>query len=160
MGAKWFGASVKRKEDPELLTGRGRYVSDLVLPGMLHAKTISIDGVWSLVGSYNLDSRSLVYNWEVTLEILDPAVAAALDEKFRDDLENSEPIDPARVPVADPQRAILRVERERADERRRIRRALHLTRARIGERARERVAAFAFARGGAGRKRTTRGRVD
>jgi carbon-monoxide dehydrogenase large subunit len=31
------GASVKRKEDARLLTGRGRYVDDLVLPGMLHA---------------------------------------------------------------------------------------------------------------------------
>ncbi len=37
MGAKWFGASVKRKEDPALLTGRGRYVDDIQLAGMLHA---------------------------------------------------------------------------------------------------------------------------
>src|SRR5436305_11707567 len=37
MGAKWFGASVKRKEDPDLLTGRGRYVDDITLAGMLHA---------------------------------------------------------------------------------------------------------------------------
>jgi aerobic carbon-monoxide dehydrogenase large subunit len=33
----WFGASVKRKEDPAFLTGRGRYVDDIRLPGMLHA---------------------------------------------------------------------------------------------------------------------------
>ena len=33
----WFGASVKRKEDPAFLTGRGRYVDDITLPGMLHA---------------------------------------------------------------------------------------------------------------------------
>src|SRR3954447_6818908 len=37
MGAKWFGASVKRKEDPAFLTGRGRYIDDINLPGMLHA---------------------------------------------------------------------------------------------------------------------------
>jgi carbon-monoxide dehydrogenase large subunit len=37
MGAKWFGASVKRKEDPDFLTGRGRYVDDIELAGMLHA---------------------------------------------------------------------------------------------------------------------------
>ena len=37
MGAKWFGASVKRKEDPALLTGGGRFVDDIDLPGMLHA---------------------------------------------------------------------------------------------------------------------------
>src|SRR5438552_19038992 len=32
-----LGSPVPRKEDFRLLTGRGRYVSDLVLPGMLHA---------------------------------------------------------------------------------------------------------------------------
>ena len=32
-----FGASVKRKEDPAFLTGRGRYIDDIRLPGMLHA---------------------------------------------------------------------------------------------------------------------------
>ena len=37
MGAKWFGARVLRKEDPALLTGQGRYVDDIKLPGMLHA---------------------------------------------------------------------------------------------------------------------------
>ena len=37
MGAKWFGAAVKRKEDPALLRGEGRYVDDIHLHGMLHA---------------------------------------------------------------------------------------------------------------------------
>jgi carbon-monoxide dehydrogenase large subunit len=53
MGAKYFGASVRRKEDPRLLTGRGRYVDDIVLPRTLelaflrsphgHARIRSID---------------------------------------------------------------------------------------------------------------------
>jgi cardiolipin synthase A/B len=66
------------------------------LPGMLHAKTVCIDGQWSMVGSYNLDARSLLYNWEVTLAVLEPALAARLEQKFRDDLLLSEPVDPAR----------------------------------------------------------------
>jgi carbon-monoxide dehydrogenase large subunit len=37
MGAKLFGARVARLEDPALLTGRGRFVDDIRLPGMLHA---------------------------------------------------------------------------------------------------------------------------
>ena len=37
MGARNFGAEVKRVEDPRLLTGRGRYVDDVRLPGMLEA---------------------------------------------------------------------------------------------------------------------------
>ena len=37
MGAKHFGARITRLEDPALLTGQGRFVDDLKLPGMLHA---------------------------------------------------------------------------------------------------------------------------
>jgi carbon-monoxide dehydrogenase large subunit len=37
VGAKQFGARVTRFEDPALLTGRGRYVDDIKLPGLLHA---------------------------------------------------------------------------------------------------------------------------
>lgn len=32
-----IGEEIRRREDPALLTGRGRYVDDLVLPGLLHA---------------------------------------------------------------------------------------------------------------------------
>jgi carbon-monoxide dehydrogenase large subunit len=34
---RWVGQSLKRREDPELLTGRGTYIGDVVRPGMLHA---------------------------------------------------------------------------------------------------------------------------
>ena len=37
MASSWFGASVKRKEDPAFLQGRGQYVDDIHLPGTLHA---------------------------------------------------------------------------------------------------------------------------
>src|SRR3990170_4580044 len=37
MGAKYFGAAVKRREDPRFLKGEGRFVDDVTLPGMLHA---------------------------------------------------------------------------------------------------------------------------
>jgi len=37
MGAKLFGASVRRKEDPRFLRGEGRYLDDIKLAGMLHA---------------------------------------------------------------------------------------------------------------------------
>jgi carbon-monoxide dehydrogenase large subunit len=36
----WVGASVRRKEDPRLLTGRARFVDDLHLPRMLHAQFV------------------------------------------------------------------------------------------------------------------------
>ncbi len=37
MGAKYFGAAVKRREDPRFLRGEGRFVDDVKLAGMLHA---------------------------------------------------------------------------------------------------------------------------
>ncbi|HET6910870.1 MAG TPA: xanthine dehydrogenase family protein molybdopterin-binding subunit [Mycobacteriales bacterium] len=37
LAERYTGASIKRSEDPRILTGRGRYVDDIKLPGMLHA---------------------------------------------------------------------------------------------------------------------------
>src|SRR3954454_22035559 len=37
MSARYFGAAVQRLEDPRLLAGKGRYVDDISLPGVLHA---------------------------------------------------------------------------------------------------------------------------
>ena len=34
---RYTGASIRRSEDPRILTGSGRYVDDIKLPGMLHA---------------------------------------------------------------------------------------------------------------------------
>ncbi len=31
-----IGQAMKRKEDPRMITGRGRYTEDISLPGMLH----------------------------------------------------------------------------------------------------------------------------
>ena len=33
---RFVGQSILRREDPRLLTGRGEYVDDVMLPGMLH----------------------------------------------------------------------------------------------------------------------------
>ncbi len=65
------------------------------LPSMLHAKTIVIDRHWSSIGSYNLDQRSLVYNWELSLSIFDGEVASVLDEHFTKDLESCTEADAA-----------------------------------------------------------------
>ncbi len=37
MGAKYFGAAVRRREDPRLLRGEGRYLDDVKVAGLLHA---------------------------------------------------------------------------------------------------------------------------
>jgi carbon-monoxide dehydrogenase large subunit len=40
MGARYFGASVKRLEDPRLITGRGQYLDDIVVPDLLHVAVV------------------------------------------------------------------------------------------------------------------------
>jgi len=37
---KFVGDRLLRKEDPRLVQGRGRYVGDIALPGMLHAAIV------------------------------------------------------------------------------------------------------------------------
>ncbi len=40
---RFVGQSVKRREDPRLLTGHGHYVDDIVLPGMVHCTFVRSD---------------------------------------------------------------------------------------------------------------------
>jgi len=49
---------------------------------LLHQKVMTIDGVWSAVGSSNFDDRSFETNDEITLGILDRGLAGELDAIF------------------------------------------------------------------------------
>src|SRR6185436_20562239 len=61
-------------------------------PSMIHAKVAVIDGLWSVVGSTNLDSRSFVLNDEVNVAMLDPQIASRLQEDFEIDLKKSQQV--------------------------------------------------------------------
>jgi cardiolipin synthase A/B len=63
-------------------------------PTMLHAKTLTVDGAWSSVGSVNFDNRSFQLHDEVTLCVQSERFAGRLHEVFERDLESSERIDP------------------------------------------------------------------
>lgn len=56
---------------------------------MIHAKTAVADGVWSRIGSSNLNLASLLTNWELDLAILDRSVATVVEELFLNDLASS-----------------------------------------------------------------------
>ncbi|MDP2711132.1 MAG: phospholipase D-like domain-containing protein [Solirubrobacteraceae bacterium] len=62
-------------------------------PTMLHAKTLTIDGTWSSVGSVNFDNRSFQLQDEVTLCVCSRTFAGLLDEQFERDLARSTEID-------------------------------------------------------------------
>lgn len=58
-------------------------------PSMIHAKLMTVDGLWSVVGSTNFDHRSFALNDEVNLAVLDRALAATIEADFFDDLQQS-----------------------------------------------------------------------
>lgn len=51
----------------------------LARPPFNHSKLMTMDGQWALIGSSNLDVRSLRLNFELNVEIYDDAVAADID---------------------------------------------------------------------------------
>jgi len=55
---------------------------------MVHAKTATIDGVWSTIGTANLDRLSLMGNYEINIEITDADVAAEMEAVFEMDAGN------------------------------------------------------------------------
>lgn len=56
---------------------------------MLHSKLATVDGVWSVVGSSNLDRRSVVFNKEVDVIILGRDTASQLERLLRGDMAQS-----------------------------------------------------------------------
>lgn len=57
-------------------------------PTLCHQKVVVVDDCWSLVGSTNMDARSLELNGELSVGIESAEVAAELKEAFNKDLEH------------------------------------------------------------------------
>lgn len=52
---RYTGSSVRRKEDPRILTGRGNYIADVQLPGMIHASFLRSPFPHARIGSIDAD---------------------------------------------------------------------------------------------------------
>ena len=63
---------------------------------MLHAKTATIDGVWSTVGTSNLDWWSIARDNELNAIVLSHSFGNEMNLMLMHDLENSEQVQPAR----------------------------------------------------------------
>ncbi len=63
---------------------------------VLHSKLATIDGVWSVVGSSNLDRRSVVFNNEVDAIILGRDTATQVEAILSQDMAMSHEITLAR----------------------------------------------------------------
>ncbi len=58
-------------------------------PSMMHAKTIVVDGAWSMIGSCNLDNLSLLLNYEDALIVKEKKFINELRKHFEEDLRNA-----------------------------------------------------------------------
>jgi cardiolipin synthase len=61
-------------------------------PTMLHSKTIVADGMFSAVGSMNFDNRSMAFNNESQLVVIDSVFGRQMDSTFLDDLRYAKQI--------------------------------------------------------------------
>jgi cardiolipin synthase len=63
-------------------------------PGMIHAKLMTVDDIWTVAGSTNFDHRSFALNDEVNIAFFNRAIAAQLAESFARDLRESRRLTP------------------------------------------------------------------
>jgi cardiolipin synthase A/B len=94
--------TVSKKTDVKTTWYAGRYRYEELLrngikvyeyqPTMLHSKTIVADGMWSSIGSMNFDNRSMAFNDESNLVVLDSTFGAQMNATFVDDLRYAKQI--------------------------------------------------------------------
>ena len=60
---------------------------------MMHAKTLVVDGQWSAAGSMNADNRSLSFNEETVLMMLDDGLGSTMEQHFLEDITHADEID-------------------------------------------------------------------
>jgi len=85
------GLAARRIYDPLLAAGVQIYEWQ---GKMLHAKTIVVDGLISMIGSSNLDPLSLRRNYELNVLVGDPATGQTMRELFEADVARSTPVLP------------------------------------------------------------------
>jgi cardiolipin synthase len=80
----WYAG---RAQYERLLEGGVRIV--WYQPSMIHAKAFVVDGCWASIGTMNFDNRSLAFNDESNLLVLDDDFGGRVREMFLDDLTRS-----------------------------------------------------------------------
>ena len=57
---------------------------------MIHSKTATVDGIWSTIGSANIDRYSMLGNYELNIEVYSRTLAAQMERMFDVDKTNAE----------------------------------------------------------------------
>jgi cardiolipin synthase len=89
-------------DEPEVLAVQRSYYAGLLRSGIkiyerrtgiVHSKTLVVDGVWSLVGSSNFDQRSILFNDEVDVVVLGNKTADQLRAGIQADMRHGQQVD-------------------------------------------------------------------
>ena len=75
--------------------------------GLLHTKSITLDGAVTLIGSANIDRRSFQLNYENNVLLHDPALTAAMRARQQEYLDRSLPVTAAEVAAWSTRRRLL-----------------------------------------------------
>ena len=86
----WIVAGASRSHYERLLSA-GVQIHEF-RPGLLHAKTLTADGELTLIGSTNLDLRSFDLNFENNVLLQDAATTAAIVQRQRDYIAQSDAV--------------------------------------------------------------------
>jgi cardiolipin synthase len=65
--------------------------------GLLHAKTLTLDGEVTLIGSANMDRRSFDLNYENNILVHDPVLSRAVRQRQESYIASSKPVTLAEV---------------------------------------------------------------
>ena len=83
----WIVAAASRSYYADLLeSGVKIYEYEL---GLLHAKTLTLDGEITLIGSANMDRRSFELNYENNILLYDPALTVDIRQRQREYISHS-----------------------------------------------------------------------
>ncbi|MGB5299361.1 MAG: cardiolipin synthase, partial [Thiogranum sp.] len=91
----WIVAAASRSEYADLLTA-GVKIYEYV-GGLLHTKSLALDGEVTLIGSANMDRRSFELNYENNILFYDSALTADVRQRQQDYIARSRPVDPETV---------------------------------------------------------------
>ncbi len=88
-------AAASRSNYAELLAAGVRIFE--YVGGLLHAKTLTLDGEMTLIGSANMDRRSFDLNYENNILVYDPMLTLEVRQRQESYIASSRPVTPAEV---------------------------------------------------------------
>jgi cardiolipin synthase len=65
--------------------------------GLLHTKSLTLDGETTLIGFANMDRRSFELNYENNILFCDPGLTADVRQRQQEYIARSRPVDPDEV---------------------------------------------------------------